>query len=242
MPTCSGHRPGVWLVLLLALLVAGCAATPGRNDPLQGRDFELGDVAKGDIDLVAEVTVQQARAYLRELAVKLYRRNPNQLRRAALPGLDVNRAVARLFVDHPVLPQLHGRRSAAAVELAFQPAFGGDRVAAFIFGLRSMTEAAYGGEGPFYLVHEFHPQKIYYLARNIEIAAWRLRHRVDAQGRPYLLSTGRDRAGTLNLGFARLFGKLIAVHDQFAQVVADSGSRRIKDVIQGVASAVFFPI
>ncbi len=115
-------------------------------------------------------------------------------------------------------------------------------MAALIYGLRTMLVDAYGGEREFYLAHEYDPQKIYYLARNIEIAAWRLRSKRDPDGHLYLLSIGRDAQGVVNTSFERLVGKLIALQDRFAQIVADTSNRRIKNVIQSVASAVFFPI
>ena len=84
------------------------------------------------------------------------------------------------------------------------------------------------------------PQKLHYLARNYEIAFWKLEHDHDPRGRLYLFSNSLEGSG--DLSFERLAGKLIALQDYMAQVVADSGNRRIKNVIQSVASAVFFPI
>ncbi len=208
---------------------------------MQVRDFRLQDVAKGDIDMVAEITVRQHRRYLRELAEKLYRRNPDQLRR----GLGEREAAVRALLGSPprrLSVQWQNRRGGDLIMLGLSEGFRGDRVAAFVYGLRSMAIAAYGGEGDFYLSHDYHPQKIYYLARNVEIAAWRLRARRDARGRPLLLSGGAGPGGTFNASFERLFGKLVALHDHFAQVVAEASNRRIKNVIQSVASAVFFPI
>jgi len=232
------------LPLLMLLMLAGCQSAPHANDPVQPREFAISDVAKGDVDMVAEVSVRHSQRYLRELARKLYLRNPNQLLRSDRPYLEVDQAVARLFEDAPRngLPQLQGKRSAEAVALAFDEHFAGDRVAAFIEGLRSMQVDAYGGDSDFYLHHEYDPQKIYHLARNIEIAAWRLRTARDGAGNPWLLSNGQDSDGIVNLSYERLLGKLIALHDHFAHVVADTTNRRIKNVIQGVASAVFFPI
>lgn len=208
---------------------------------MQVREFRLQDLAKSDIDMVAEVTVRQHRRYLRQLADKLYRRNPNQLRRGL--GHRV-RAVDALMGSPPLLlmNQWQNRRGGDLVTLALSEDFHGDRVAAFVYGLRSMGIAAYGGEGDFYLPHDYDPQKIYYLARNIEIAAWRLRATRTAEGRLLLLSGGGAPDGTFNASFERLFGKLVALQDHFAQVVAEASNRRIKNVIQSVASAVFFPI
>lgn len=227
-------------VLLVALPLAGCQSAPPPS-AMPVRDFRIQDVAKGDIDMVAEITVRQHRRYLRELADKLYRRNPDQLRR----GLGERaRSVEAVLGDPPrrLLAQWGSRRGSDLIVLALAPDFEGDRVAAFVYGLRNMAIAAYGGEGDFYLPHSYDPQKLYFLARNIEIAAWRLRATRSATGRPLLLSGGTAPDGTFNTSFERLFGKLVALHDHFALVVAEASNRRIKNVIQGVASAVFFPL
>ena len=237
MPICR-----TFLLALVALLLGACQSNPQADDPVQPGEFSLRDVAKGDIDMVAEVSVRQTRDYLQALARKLYLRNPNQLARSENPQLDAAQAAAALFDPQgAALTQLQGKRAAEAVALAFDEDFAGDRVAAFISGLNSMTLDAYGGEGDFYLHHEYDPQKLYHLARNFEIAAWRLRNARDAQGQLFLLSS-LDGNGVANLSFERLTGKLIALQDHFAYVVADTTNRRIKNVIQGVASAVFFPI
>ncbi len=230
---------GLALAFLL-LVLAGCQGMPREDGPAV-REFRWRDLAKSDIDLVAEVTLRQYRTYLRELADKLYRRNPTQLRR----GVGEREAALRQIMGRPgpgLLAQWRGRRGVRLVELALSAGFEGDRVAAFVYGLRSMVVAAYGSEDEFFLSDEYDPQKIYHLARNIEIAAWRLRVTRDAEGRPLLLSVGIAPDGAVNASYERLFGKLIALHDHFAQVVADSTHRRIKNVIQGVASAVFFPL
>jgi hypothetical protein len=228
------------LALLVVAATAGCVTAPGRDGPVQGRAFQLDDIAKSDIDMVAEVAVEEGLGQLRELTRKLYVRNPNQLRRGGHASLE--RALAKLFGprSQPVIPSLGGRRAAEAIALAFEPAFDGDRVQAFAFGLRTMTIDAYGGKASFYLHDRLDPQKLYHLARNYEIAFWKLRHDRGPDGRRFLLSD--DLSGDGDLSFARLSGKLIAVHDLMAQVVADSTNRQIKQVIQGVASAVFFPI
>jgi hypothetical protein len=225
------------------LLLAGCQGLAPRDSSVQQTGFSIDDLAKSDIDLVAETTVRQSLDYLQQLAVKLYRRNPAQLRRGGYAG-DAD-AVARELMGVPgraMRAPWQGKRSADLIVLGFQPDYPGDRVATLVYGLRSMLADAYGGEQDFYLNHEYDPQKIYFLARNLEIADWRLRNRRDAQGRLFLLSVGQGADGVINASFERLVGKLVALQDHFAQVVADSSNRRIKNVIQSVATAVFFPI
>lgn len=226
---------------LIAMLMslAGCQSQPAKDGPVQPSSLTLSDMVKSDIDMVAEVSVRQSTAYLRELAEKLYRRNPNHLQLAS--GGELSTALDALFAKQRPR-QLRGRRGADAIGLAFSDAYAGDRVAAFILGLRDMQREAYGGEHEFFLYHKYDPQKIYHLARNLEIASWRLRQNRSVSGSLFLLSVGKDQHGVTNTSFERLFGKLIGLHDHFAHVVADTSNRRIKNVVQGVASAVFFPI
>lgn len=230
----------VVLTALAVSLVTGCQTWPASNQPVQARDFAIGDIAKGDVDMVAEINVQQSLDYLRELARKLYVRNPNQLRR----GRYTTRATAMQALFGPRRlkhhPDLIGRRSAKAISLAFDDAYHRDRVAAFVEGMRTMLLEGYGGKREFYLHDSLDPQRLHYLARNFEIAFWKLAHDRDPHGDLYLLSNSLEGGG--DLSFERLAGKLIGLQDHMAQVVADRTNRQIKNVIQSVASAVFFPL
>ncbi|MDJ0740553.1 MAG: hypothetical protein QNJ91_12605 [Gammaproteobacteria bacterium] len=207
---------------------------------MQPRGFEIADLAKADVDMVAEINVRHSERYLRELARKLYVRNPNQLRRSGYASRDqalrdlLDRERGRFDRD------LRGRRSIDALALAFDADYPGDRVAAFVVGMRTMLRDGYGGKQRFYLHDSLDPQKLYYLARNFEIAFWKLGHDRDPDGRLFLLSN--SLAGSGDLSFERIAGKLIGLQDHMAQVVADSTNRQIKNVLQSVASAVFFPI
>ena len=221
---------------MLCFLVAGCQSTATKEQPVQPREFGIGDLAKADVDMVAEVNVRQSLGYLRELARKLYVRNPNQLLRGGHVSRDA--ALAALFDVQDAGPQ--DPHAADAINLAFDESFGGDRVAMLVGGMRGMLLDGYGGKQAFHLLDRLDPQKLHYLARNFEIAFWKLGHDRDGSGRLFLLSNSLE--GTGDLSFARLAGKLIGLQDHMAQVVADTTNRQIKNVIQGVASMVFFPI
>lgn len=227
-------------LLLVALLLNACQTGSTRDQPVHGREFDIADLGKGDVDMVTEINVRQSLDYLRELARKLYVRNPNQLRRGRYDTRES--AMNALFGPRRLdrHPDLQGARSSAAITLAFDETYTGDRVAAFIEGMRTMLLDAYGGKRRFYLYDYLDPQKLHYLARNFEIAFWKLGHARDDNGQLFLYSNAFDGEG--DLSFERLAGKLIGLQDHMAQVVADASSRQIKNVIQGVASAVFFPI
>ena len=228
------------LLACALVLLLGCQQRPARNQPVQAEEFDISALGKTDGDMMAEINLRYSLEYLREYARKLYARNPNQLQRGR--HLDREAAMNALFGPRRLTryPGLNGKRSAQAIGLAFDEDFHGDRVAAFIEGLRTMMMDAYDGKDAFYLFDVLDPQKLYYLARNFEIAFWKLRHDRDSRGRVFLLSNSLQGEG--NLSFERLAGKLVALQDLMAKVVADGSNRQIKNVIQRVTSAVFFPI
>jgi len=225
----------------LILITASCGQDPPREKGPRRSDFTLKSLAKTDIDTVLDVHVREARAYLRELMIKLYRRNPRELAKSRYPDMDKN--VARVFDQQHnwKFEELQERKSIDAIRLAFDDAYTGDRVFAFIVGLTSMIMRAYENKSDFYILDTVDPQKLYNSARNIEIAVWKLEHDVDAGGELYLYSNslpGEPR----NLSYERLFGKLIALQDTIAIIIAGKTNRTIKKVIQGMATAVFLPI
>lgn len=229
-----------WPVVCLLLLV-GCTTAPERDSPIRTRGFQMDDIARSDVDMVAEIEIRQSLEYLQELMGKLYLRNPREWRKGGAPSLPA--AVDRVFGigRNGQFPELRGREGSDAIMLAFDEAYRGDRVLAFIEGLRGMLLAAHNGKLDFYLTDELDPQKLYNAARNIEIAAWKLSHARDSRGMLFLVSNQTEGA-LKNLSYERLFGKLIALQDNMARVVAQSSNRRIKTIIQSVASAVFMPI
>lgn len=237
-------------VLILCALLFACTATPifppaapstGKRPPPAEREFRTYDLAKGDIDIAAEVHATECLASARVLMEKLYRRNPREWRKGTYPSMDA--AVARAFDPRSEFrfAELGNVRGADAIMLALKPEYAGDRVFAFGVGLASMVFLAYNGKTEFYLTDNFDPQKLYNSARNIEIAAWKLASSRDARGEPLLLSN--EIAGDArNLSFEREFGKMIAYQDVMAQIAAQRTNRIIRRVVQTLATAVFLPI
>ena len=107
-------------------------------------------------------------------------------------------------------------------------------------GLAGMVQIALGDRAAFYLLDEVDPQRLYNAARNFEIAAWKLAHARDGDGRLLLLS---NEAGPVaNLSFEREFGRLIGSLDLLADIMAEREGRTISRVIQNAATAVFLPL
>lgn len=218
------------LILLCLFLLAGCAAN-GKLAP--------GELAKTDIDRVAEAHRHEAFVSLRTLAEKLYRRNPREWKKGGHPNMEA--ALAQLFDPQLIwLPTLEGKRGVDAIAAAFRDDFQGDRVAALIGGMGGMLNAAFNNQAEFYVLDDLDPQKLYNSARNVEIAAWKLAHARDAAGNLLLVSNEMQPA--YNLSFEREFGKLIGNVDLLSKIIADKTNRTVVKVIQNMASAAFLPV
>jgi hypothetical protein len=218
--------------LLLIGLIAGCA---GTHKDVKGRTFEITSLVKNDIDLVTETHQQVVFASLKELAVKLYKRNPREWKKEGHKSLDD--AVAALSSDP--FPNVNGKTSIDCIRLAFDEKFKGDRVKAFVAGLETMVLDSYDGHRSVYIYNLLEAQKFYNSARNLELASWLLRTKYDSNNELFLLSSGdKDE---VNLSFERLFGKMINAQDMMAQIMADRTHRQIKNVLQSAAMA-FIPI
>ena len=223
------------------LTFPAAAPSTGKRTPPVERDFVAADVAKADVDIVAEAHVRECLASARLLMQKLYRRNPREWRKG-------NYASMEAAVDHAFdgraqfrFHELGDRRGSDAIMLALKPEYSGDRVFAFGVGLASTVFLSYNGKTEFYLTDSLDPQKLYNSARNIEIAAWKLANARNARGEPLLVSNEKTDDAA-NLSFEREFGKMIAYQDVMADVAAQRTNRVIRRVVQTLATAVFLPI
>ena len=222
-------------------ILAACNQANTRQAGPQAEEFNIRSLAKTDIGVVIEVHVHETRSYLRALMVKLYMRNPRELKKSEYQTAEQN--IERLFdQDHDWnFPDLDGNQGIDAIRLTFSNDFKGDRVFSFMAGLTSMIMASYNYKTEFFMFDSVNPQNLYNSARNIEIADWRLGHEYDSNGELYLYSNSLPNEVT-NLSYERLFGKLIALQDTIAVIIAGKTNRTLIRVIQRLATAVFLPI
>ncbi|WP_255555423.1 hypothetical protein [Enterovibrio paralichthyis] len=226
-------RAGVIMVLAFTLVACSSGSRP----------FQFKNLAKTDMDLITDIHIAEIRELVRELTIKLYKRNPREL--AKVPEATVNgRLDALMTVDRPVggYAELGGRDGVAALYLAFDETYTGDRVFALMVGISGMISESYNHQLEFYLLDDIDQQKLYNSARNLEILAWLLNTRKDLQGELMLLSNGIADDGTPNYSYERLLSKMIVIQDMMAKMVADRTNRAINQVVHGVASMTFFPI
>jgi len=231
------NQKSLTVSITLLILLPACAQ---QLDNTRTR-VNVKSLAKTDIDNVLDIHVREARSYCRRLMIKLYKRNPRELKKSPVP--DINRNLRRIFDEthNWQFRELGNRKGVDAIYLTFDESFEGDRVFAFIAGLTSMIMASYDYQSDFYMFDTVDPQKLYNSARNIEIAVWKLGHDLNANGEPFLYSNSLPGEVT-NLSYERLFGKMIATQDTIALVIAGRTNRVIRRVIQRMATAAFLPI
>lgn len=230
-------RGALTAVLLSAsLLLSGCASNSERP-------FRITDLAKTDIDTVTDTHIREVKSLAEELMIKLYRRNPRELAKA-VPKTTLKQRVQQLFGSPRALgfTELQGKDGVKAIPLAFDPAFSGDRVFALMAGISGMLHASYNYQNEFFILDELSHQKLYNSARNLEAIAWQLNNRRDSHGELFILSNGATPNGIRNLSYERQFGKIIALQDMMATLIANSTNRTITKVIHSVASTTLLPI
>ena len=219
----------------------------GKPIPERGDRSSTNQLAKSDFDRLTDVELAENTQSLRNLMLKLYKRNPNQLAKSTSDNAE--KMTEWVFEGeaqhHWQFKEIDNKQGTDAIFLAFDTNYQNDRVLPFIVGLQTMLAKAHGNKTEFYLTDKLDPQKIYNVARNIEIAAWKLSNARDINGDLYLLtneisykdSSHKDN----NLSFEREFGKMIGRTDLYAIALAEKSQRLISRVMQSLATAVFLP-
>jgi len=232
-----------FLLLFLFCAISGCSQNPTEPktvaaDPDSGGFERLG---KSNIDEVIEIHQAAVIEDLKRLMVKLYKRNPNQRHDKLARTIKESVNLTFLMPLDQLHPHWTRKQGSDIIYLAFDEQYQGDRVFAFIVGLRKMLMASYDYQTEFYYLSSISEQKLYNSARNIEISAWMLAHKKDKNGQLYLLSDSLEK-GRRNVSYQRLIGKMIATQDTLANIIDHKEGRIVRTTVVRAASLVFFPI
>ncbi len=228
---------------LVVFLMTGCSSQEikRKDGTSSARAFALSNLAKGDADMLAEISQREVLKSLKLITEKLYRRNPQEFHKSGFESAEA--ASARIFDELPKWDEspLAKLNWEELFNLTFLEGYGGDRVYAFMSALTAMIMASYNNKTAFFLTDELMAQKLYNSARNIEVAVWKLSNAKLSNGGKFLI-TNSIEGDVQNLSFEREFGKLIAEQDMLALAIEDRSNRSISRVIQNAASFAFLPI
>ena len=237
------------LILACSLLAACVANAPieGKPIPERGDRSTASQLAKADFDRMADVELAENTQSLRNLMLKLYKRNPHELAKSTADNAEkmTEWVFEGALQHHWQFKEIGNKQGTDAIFLTFDANYQNDRVLPFIVGLQTMLAKAHGNKTEFYLTDKIEPQLIYNVARNIEIAAWKLSNARDADGNLYLLTNEINYQDSThiaqNLSFEREFGKMIGRTDLYAIALAEKSQRLISRVMQSIATAAFLP-
>ena len=198
-------------------------------------------LGKTDFDRMADHEIRENIQSLRILMIKLYKRNPSELKKSTSD--DAEKMVNWVFNGNHNwnFEAINNLQGTDAIYLAFNEEYKGDRVLPFIVGIYTMLIKAHGGKKEFYLFDSVDPQLLYNASRNIEIAVWKLSNAKDGTGKPFLLANELNEKEN-NLSFEREFGKIIGRTDFLAFTLSEKMERGITRVIQNLATGLFIPI
>lgn len=228
-----------WLAILLVPLVAACVTKMGKDGQTQ-TTVDAKYLVKSDVDRIADANRAEVVAGLLLIADKLYKRNPKEWKKGGAVSREA--AVDRLRKRNSRnWPEFGGLRERQAAALAFGNAYEGDRVAALIYGLLTMVDAAFEHKEEFYILDSLDETKLYNSARNMEIAVWKLSTNRDAAGDLFLVSNELDPANR-NVSFEREFGRITGLLDFMAKIVADRNGRTLSRAVQSVTTMIFLPV
>jgi hypothetical protein len=198
-------------------------------------------LGKTDFDRMADHEIRENIQSLRTLMIKLYKRNPSELKKSTSD--DAEKMVNWVFNGNHNFnfEAINNLQGTDAIYLAFNEEYKGDRVLPFIVGIYTMLIKAHGGKKEFYLFDSVDPQLLYNASRNIETAVWKLSNAKDVSGKPFLLANELTEKEN-NLSFEREFGKIIGRTDFLAFTLSEKMERSITRVIQNLATGIFIPI
>ncbi|NWH05544.1 hypothetical protein HXW94_11180 [Desulfobacter latus] len=190
--------------------------------------------------MVSDIHIDQTLTLLKTLTRKLYKMNPGELSKT--PGATISSRISDIFKCPAPPPEsaLSGRRATQAMLAGLEPDYEGDRVYAVMYGLFTMLHMAYNNKCDMFMLDFLISQNFYNSARNIEILVWRLKTRHTSTGNLCLI-TNTVEDNISNLSFERIFGKLIALSDSMALIIAQRGDRFVKQAVQ-MAGMRFLPV
>ena len=222
--------------LFLFILCSPLFLLSGCRNPID--TSVLDSFAKTDVDMMADTSLNELNHLMEDLLVKLYKRNPHELDKVS--SMSVGQRQNQVF-DTPgrlIFKELNSQQGTAALDLAFNPAYQGDRVFAMMTGLMGMVRSAYNWQSEQFMLDSLDEQKLFDSARNIEVLAWRLSNARDTSGVLLLLSNSQSGEEE-NLSYERIFGKMIAIQDMMAFTAAGRWERGVNSVMQ---KALFLPM
>ena len=193
------------------------------------------NVAKNDIDRVADTSIKTLDDLLLETTLELYRLNPDELKKFS--GMDLQSRTTQIVEYHTAVAykELDYKQSVEAIRLALNPSYRGDRVFALMIGISSMLAISYNNQKEFFVTDQLDPQKLYDTSINLDLLHQTLMKQ--DKDEPLFITDDEEQPRKIYI----LLNKMSAIQELIANVVANNEGRIINRALHGIAT-VFLPI
>ena len=217
------------ILLVLATFLTSCQKNIFTN------------ITKTDIDIVSEIHVINAKGYIEELIIKLYKLNPIYLQKNNKFN-KISEVIIDIFKETDISKiDRSGKENIDYILKGFEKSFNGDRVYFISKGLYGMINASYNYKDKFYLTDpKLSSKKLMNTAINIETLVWRLSN--TKKNGEILIKTNNIDDDKINLSFERLFGKLINNQENMSRIISSQQGRDVQKVAKRIVSTIFLPI
>ena len=232
------------LLVVTTTSLLGCSTSQPNAEPFTAREF----VQSGSNRWI-NIGMRDNLEGLKRVLDTLYKRNPKEWPKSgeATREAAINRIWKALETGKP-LPEFEGATTemmdgkavranigeVAAIRLAFEPTFSGDRAGTFIYGVATMLITAHGGNTTLDILNGVSAQSAFNAARNVELASWLLTSRKNPNsttGGPMLLSNEISTQAR-NLSIEREIGKIVGRLDLEAVIMDEKYRRAGIDYLQ----------
>ena len=199
------------------------------------------NITKTDIDIVSEIHVINAKGYIEELIIKLYKLNPIYIQKNDKFN-KVSEVIIDIFKETDISKvDRTGKENINYILKGFEKSFNGDRVYFISKGLYGMINASYNYKDKFYLTDpKLSSKKLMNTAINIETLVWRLSN--TKKNDEILIKTNNIDDDKINLSFERLFGKLINNQENMSRIISSQQGRAVQKAAKRIVSTIFLPI
>jgi len=217
------------ILLVLATFLTSCQKNIFTN------------ITKTDIDIVSEIHVINAKGYIEELIIKLYKLNPIYIQKNDKFN-KISEVIIDIFKETDISKiDKSGKENIDYILKGFEKNFNGDRVYFISKGLYGMINASYNYKDKFYLTDpKLSSEKLMNTAINIETLVWRLSN--TKKNGEILIKTNNIDDDKINLSFERLFGKLINNQENMSRIISSQQGRDVQKVAKRIVSTIFLPI
>ena len=226
--------------LFLVLSMTGCADM--KTSTKEAEPYSNKELIQSTHNRYANLAMRDNLETLRAIQLELYRLNPGEWRESPVASQDeaVERIWKAVREEGFVLPEFKDKRDIPAMNLALDPVYPGDRVAAFTYGLVTMLIEVYGSRLELRLIDGLTAEKLYKAARNVETAVRLLTERRRPGGGPLLVCVG----GTPKepIGIERQVGALVGRLDLLAANMDEKYRRAAINYLQGLVMGNFLEL